>query len=262
MGITGSPSGHGWCKAPRTKRGDRAKRMLTHWKPWDRFKQCVVESSTKVAVIERCNEDGSVPFHHASNQLDFDTHRWVSMPDAAKEETKTTVKPGNRANKRMLAMPDLIQQNVYSMYDIVSKKLVPLRKKVDSDDKSCTIGFDEDGCVRIRVSDPVIGRKNKHTVDPNRFGEPSGPDVAKSRNMGKGAKLGGKRADTMPTICDNSMYVLKKIKMDRVPGTKFYQATCTCRNAEAKLSKTIIIKRIRNKVQALARLTAVHGISK
>ena len=240
----------------RGKHGDRARRSLTHWKPWDRFKPCVVESSTKVAIVESVNEDGSVPFHWSSNQLDHETHRWVAVPDVVKVETKTTKKPGNRANK---LPPTLNQGPIYSMYDVCSSKLVPLRKKVDSDDKANTIGFDEDGCVRIRVSDPVSNRQNKHTVNPDAFDKPSGPMLSKAKSI-----LGilGKRADTLPSICDNSKYVLVDIKLTKVPGTKFYQATCKCRNAEAKLSKTIIIKRIRNKVQAQARLTAVHGITR
>lgn len=239
----------------RGKHGDRARRSLTHWKPWDRFKPCVVESSTKVAIVERENEDGSVPFHYSSNQLDFDTHRWVSMPDVAKVETKTTKKPGNRANK---LPPTLNQGPIYSMYDVCSGKLIPLRKKADPD-RAQTIGFDEDGCVRIRISDPVTNRKNKHTVDPDAFDKPSGPMLSKAKSI---LGMFGKRADTLPSICDNSEYVLVSIKLDKIPCSKFYQATCKCRNATAKLSKTIIIPRIRNKVQAQARLTAVHGISK
>ena len=257
MGITGSPSGHGWCKAPSTKRGDRAKRMLTHWKPWDGFKPCVVESSTKVAIVESVNEDGSVPFHYSSNQLDYETHRWATVPDPAKVETKTTKKPGNRANKRMLAKPDIIRPAVFSMFDMGD--LEPPKKLVPSEDKAHTIGFDEDGCVRIRISDPVIGRKNKHTVDPDAFDKPSGPMLSKAKSV---LGMFGKRADTLPSVCDNSMYVLVDIKLTKIPYTKFYQATCKCRNAKAKLSKTIIIPMIRNKVQAQAKLTAVHGISK
>ena len=244
----------------RGKHGDKARRSLTHWKPWDRFRPCVVESSTVVAVVESVNADGSVPFHYSSNQLDFETHRWVAVPDVAVEETKTTKKPGNRANKAMLAMPDLIRPDVFSMYDM--GELVPPikpRKKSESDDHANKIGFDEDGCVRIRVSDPVSNRQNKHTVDPDAFDKPSGPILSKAKSV---LGMFGKRADTLPSICDNSQYVLVAIKLDKVPHTKFYQATCKCRNAEAKLSKTIIIPKVRNKLQAQARLTAVHGISK
>jgi hypothetical protein len=172
-------------------------------------------------------------------------------------------KPGNRANKQP---PTLNQGPVFTTASwatkILPRKCRTSAKAEAKQAKEKGPCFDEDGCIRIKIADPVVGRKNKHTVNPLRFGEASGPDVGKTRNLGKGAKLGGRRASTMPTICDNSKYVLVGIKMDKVPGTKFYQATCKCRNAEAKLCKTLIIKRVRNKVQALARLTAEHGITK
>ena len=248
MGSTGSPTRNNMDGTQmRTKRGDKARHRTKKWNWWHRFKRCPVQS-VETEVIFRVNGT-----HEATNNLDADNSRKVTLPTVEIVKSKTIKRRGSR----YASMKNTHQHERNHVHLVADpSRIVPKPEKLPDVDKLKGAGFDEDGCKRIRISDYVKGRKNKHTVDPLKFGAPSGPKVHKPNGPSKGMK-----APDSVNIVDNRDFRLVSIDLDRIYGTKFFTATCSLRNAKAKVKKVIMIRKVRNRLNARVMLAATHGIN-
>jgi len=251
MAITGSPTRNkmdGTQSMTRRKRGDKVRRPLTHWSIYDGWKRC---SATAVHIVQRFHVKGT---HVARNELDADNVLYPELPTVVVTKTKRVGKPGPRKN----SLRGTFQREVNGVHTVAP--LSNIRPKPEIDPTPRGPGIDEDGCRIVKGSDPIKNRKNIHTVEPYKFGQRSGPDVGKTKDLGKGAKRGGKRAPNSPIFANNMDFKLQALELHKVTQTKFFTAVCIVRNAEAKATKRIIIPRVRNKRNAIEILRIVHKI--
>ena len=248
MGSTGKPKRDNMDGTQmHGKHGDKVRRGRTHWNPWDQFKGCIVE---RVLEDIKFKVTGT---HEATNALDDDNCRKVTLPTVVIVESKVKNKPGSRKNK---AAPTVYagkyreQPRCATECILTKAQKEAIAAKKRDEHAAASPGFDEDGCRRIRISDPIPGKKNIHTVDPSKFGSHSGQDVGRSSDLGKGARRHGLRNGVGIDICDNRHFELVSITLDKVGRSKLYMATCVVRNPVAKMKKTIMIKRVRNEMEA------------
>jgi hypothetical protein len=221
--ITGSPTSERLNTPIKSKRGDRSRRQATNRK----VRVCV-ESVGKVSRYltgyrERYAENA---YGATEKKLMLTVIEAVSEP-----------KPTKRAGKRIHKGPQTLNQGAVRSVPRYATKVAHGKATTKAKaPREAKPSVDRDGCARVRVSDPVKNRKNKHTVQPL----PS-------------------QIGTFGKVSSANDWELHSIDLEKLTG-KLFTAIAVCRNPVAHLKKTIEIPRVRNKAEAIVALKTIHRI--
>jgi hypothetical protein len=143
-------------------------------------------------------------------------------------------KPTKRSGKRVHKGPQSLNHGEFWTAPCFATKVV--RGKATTKAKAPRKpSVDRDGCARIRISDPVRNRKNKHTVEPM----PT-------------------QVGTYGKVVNNNHWELADIKLEKVG--RLFTAHAYLWNPESRCHKPVTIPRVRNKKEALVALRTIHSV--
>lgn len=226
MAVTGSPTRDRIDGSQvNRKRGNRIRRGLTHWKPWERDngRGSVVESITEVLTYRITGT------HEARNTLHdgpLGFTRMVTLPTVEPVETRTVQRGGKRIHKSPQTLNMGAVSTLYGATEIVERRVKAEGKEPKPIDVQ-----------NIRIRNPK-GLKNKHSKDA--------PKMAVCDGATKTVSSEG--------------WKLKRIELHRIGVTKYSDAVAVCGHPDG-YSKSIVLRRVKSEQDAIAQLAIIHRIN-
>ena len=243
--ITGSPNAEKLNTPIRGRRGDRAKRRLTHYNPYSDIRTERGCPSMTVFRVERFLT-GMVE-RDVENAYGGTEKRLVLTVIDAVAEPKG--KANGRTGPRRHRQPQTLNAGHVWTVPRSATRIVEKREKRTKKDKAGRKGFTvtigDDGCRNVSVRSHLFVHgytsKNKHSVDA--------PDI------------NGGMFDSGAKVVDNNAFELANITLESQGKTKLFTAVCACWNPAAKVHKRIVVPNVRNKKEAIVVLRTAHKIN-
>lgn len=241
--ITGSPTAERLNTGIKSKRGDRAKRRLTHY---SHLKDRLSKGSPSLTEFKVVRYLTGMVERSIDNAYGGTEKRMVLTVIDCVSDPKG--KANNRTGPRKLRYANSVRHDgmwtVPSPATKVVRGKATTKAKAPRQRKGFTVTIGEDGCANVSVRSHLFVHgytaKNKHSVDA--------PDI-NSGMFDSGAK-----------VVNNNAFELVKIDLDKIGRTKFHNATAIVWNPESRVHKRIVLPRVRNKKEAIVALRTIHNI--